>query len=424
MGFVSHLRGIGSGAIYPADAIMNLCPRDGRPVEIVLDLERLSRERGADGWHNPGRADMWRFGGLLPLDADDPDDRRWIVSKGEGHTPLIDMSEDPLARRLGIRLALKQEGWAQPGFGANPTRSFKDRGMAMTVSMARRLGLHRLVVPTQGNAGDSLAHYALAADIEVAVVMPSDTPAPILDGVRALARRHRSISIDLVEGTIREAGARAKAFWIPRGYFSVATFQEPGWRIEGKKTMGLEVAEPAGPGSGWRLPDVVVYPAGGGTGLLGMWKAFSELEGLGLIGSDRPRMIAVQSDATRPLVDAFESGAEDTAACEAGETIAVGLNVPGGVGHFRVLEILRDSDGGAVSVSDEDMGRVMRHYLEARGWWLTPEGAATLAVLPMLRDRGLIAPSERVVAFNTGSAKKYRPLLGRWLGDGDPDDGG
>lgn len=424
MGFVRHLKGIGSGATYPADAIMNLCPEDGRPVEVVLDLDRLREERGADGWYKPGRSDMWRFGGLLPLDIDDPQDRRWIVCKGEGHTPLIDMSEDPLARRLGIRLALKQEGWAQPGFGANPTRSFKDRGMAMTVSMARRLGLERLVVPTQGNAGDSLAEYALAAGLEAAIVMPSDTPAPILDRVAELARRHRSISLDLVEGTIREAGARAKSHWVPRGYFSVATFQEPGWRIEGKKTMGLEVAEPAGRHAGWRLPDVIVYPAGGGTGLLGMWKAFSELEGLGLIGDERPRMIAVQSDATRPLVDAFESGAQDTTSGEAGQTIAVGLNVPGGVGHFRVLQILRDSGGGAVSIADDKMGRLMRHYFEEQGWWLTPEGAATLAVLPDLRDRGLIAPGERVVAFNTGSSKKYRPLLERWLGGHAPVGGG
>lgn len=414
MSFVSHLRGIGSGAEYPADKVMNLCPVDGRPVEMVLDIERLLAERGRTGWYRPGRPSMWRFGGLLPLDPDDACDAAHVVSLGEGHTPLIELADEPLARKAGLRLQLKQEGWPMAGHGANPTRSFKDRGMAVVVSMARRLGLTRLAVPTQGNAGDSLAEYALAAGLEAAVVMPADTPMAIQGRVAALAHRDVRIRLELVEGTIREAGCRVKEAWLPRGYFSVATFQEPGWRIEGKKTLGLELAEPRG-GAGWSLPDVVVYPTGGGTGILGMWKAFGELEALGLVGPERPRIVAVQSAATPPLVRAWEAGAGDIEPGHAGSTRAVGLNVPGGVGHFRVLEILRASGGAAVAVDDAAMEDVVRGYARSRGWWLAPEGAATLAALPRLLDEGLARPGERVVVFNTGSADKYLPDLLPWL---------
>jgi threonine synthase len=191
----------------------------------------------------------------------------------------------------------------------------------------------------------------------------------------------------------------------------VATFQEPGWRIEGKKTLGLELAEPAPGGREWRLPDAVIYPTGGGTGVLGMWKAWAELEALGLIGSARPRMYCVQSEATAPLVRAFESGAADTVAAAAGQTIATGLNVPGGVGHFRVLEIVRESGGAALAVSEGAIAtELTRSWRESRDW-LSPEGAATLAVLPQLLDRGALKRGERVVAVNTGSIEKYLPAL-------------
>lgn len=415
MSFVRHLRGIGSGAVYPADAVMNLCPVDGRPVEMVLDLERLARARPAGAWHDPRRRDMWRFGGLLPLDPADPADAGHIVTLGEGATPLVDVSRWPAARRGGLRLLLKDEGAARPGFGANPTRSFKDRGMAMVVSMARRLGLARLVVPTQGNAGDSLAEYGRAAGIEVAVVMPADTPAAILGRVAALARTDPRVSLDLVEGTIREAGARVRERWVPEGWFSVATFQEPGWRIEGKKTLGLEIAEPRVPGAPWRVPDAIVYPTGGGTGVLGMWKAFAELEALGLIGRERPRIVAVQSEATRPLVDAFAAGRDDTRPGPAGRTLATGLNVPGGVGHFRVLGILRESGGVAVSVAEAAIGDALRAARRELGVALSPEGAACLAALPALLDEGHLRPGDRVVAVNTGAPEKYLPDIRPWL---------
>jgi threonine synthase len=408
---IDHLECTSCGARYPADTLMNLCPADGRPVQIVNDLERLLHEHPGLGWYHPDRRDMWRFGALLPLDIADPGDREHIVTLGEGATPLLGYDDCPAARRGGFRLQVKDEGKAHPGFGANPTQSFKDRGMAMTVSMARRHGLKRLAVPTQGNAGDSLCEYAVAAGLRAVVAMPRDTPLPILGRVAALAQDGDRVALELVDGTIREAGERLKERWIPQGWFSVATFQEPGWRIEGKKTLGLELAEPAEPGGAWSLPDVVVYPTGGGTGVLGMWKAWSELECLGLIGPDRPRMVCVQSEATAPLVRAFEQGLADTAPAAAGKTLAYGLNVPGGVGHFRVLEIIRESGGSAIAVTEAEMESELSAVWRDKGWWICPEGAACLAALPALRDQGMIAGGDRVVVFNTGSLEKYLPEL-------------
>ncbi|NNL95370.1 MAG: threonine synthase, partial [Xanthomonadales bacterium] len=349
MSFISHLRCTGCGAEYPADTVMNLCPADQRPVEIIMDLARLDAEQPDLAWYQPGRKDMWRFGGLLALDINNEKDRRHIVTLGEGYTPLLDYSDHPLALDAGFRLSVKDEGKSHPGFGANPTQSFKDRGMAMTISMARRAGLEKLAVPTQGNAGDSLCEYVNAAGMSAVVAMPDNTPMPILGRVAALAMASERFDLALVKGTIREAGELLKRDWIRRGYFSVATFQEPGWRIDGKKTLGLELAEPAESGSPWQLPDAVIYPTGGGTGVLGMWKAWSELECLGLIDSRRPRMYCVQAEVTTPLVTAFDKGASDTTPADAGDTLAYGMNVPGGVGHFRVLDIIRESGGAALA---------------------------------------------------------------------------
>jgi threonine synthase len=411
MSFVSHLKCIRCGAQYPADKVMNLCPVDGSPVEIVMDLERLASERPMQGWYHPGRNDMWRFGGLLPLDIDDPGDRRHIVSLGEGNTPLLDYNDHPLARQHGFTLLVKDEGKAHPGFGANPTQSFKDRGMAMTISMAHKAGLSKLAVPTQGNAGDSLCEYAYAAGMEAVVAMPDNTPMPILGRVAALAHRSDRFKLELVTGTIREAGALLKEKWLDKGYFSVATFQEPGWRIDGKKTLGLELAEPGKAGTEWTLPDVVIYPTGGGTGVLGMWKAWNELEQLGLIGKQRPKMICVQSENTPPLVNAFNSTATEVAPVAAGETLAYGVNVPGGVGHFKVLDIIRASGGAAIGVAEEDMCHTLTGVWKDKRWWVCPEGAACLAALPRLLGDGLIRKGDKVVAFNTGSLEKYLPDL-------------
>jgi len=409
MSYIRCLRGLGSGQEYPADRLMNLDPIDNRPVEIVLDVERLAHEQPKLAWYHPSRRDMWRFGALLALDVENPEDSRHIVTLGEGHTPLREYADYPLARKLGFRLQVKDEGKAEPGYGANPTQSFKDRGMAMAISMARRFGLNKLVVPTQGNAGDSLLEYALAGGLEAAVIMPFDTPMPIQGRAAALALRNPQVALELVDGTIREAGARMRERFLPQGYFNVATFQEPGWRIEGKKTLGLELAEPAHGETRWSVPDAIVYPTGGGTGMLGMWKAFAELEALGLIGSERPRMICVQSSVTAPLVDAWAQGAADTAAVAAGKTLCFGLNVPGGVGHFKVLEIIRASGGCAVSVEDAAVERALSGVWRDKHWWISPEGAACLAALAPLADRGTLRRGERVVVVNTGSLEKYLP---------------
>ncbi|TXH73414.1 MAG: threonine synthase [Lysobacteraceae bacterium] len=414
MSYVRCLRGLASGIEYPADAPMNLDPSDGRPVEMVLDLERLAAEKPGAAWYDPRRRDLWRFGALMALDITRPDDACHIVALGEGHTPLLDYRDHPVAAKAGLRLQVKDEGRVHPGHGTNPTQSFKDRGMAMVVAQARRLGLARLAVPTQGNAGDSLTHYALAAGLSVVVAMPDDTPMPILGNVAAAALRHPDrVRLELVGPTIREAGAFLKQYYLPQGYFSVATFQEPGWRIEGKKSLGLELAEPVAGETRWSLPDAVIYPTGGGTGVLGMWKAWDELEALGLIDGRRPRMLCVQSESTRPIVHAFESGAEDTAAVEAGQTLSVGLNVPGGVGHFKVLSIIRRSAGAAVAVSEAATSAEFGRLWRDKPWWIGPEGAACLAALPQLLDLGLLRHGERVVVVNTGSAEKYLPRLRR-----------
>jgi threonine synthase len=289
--------------------------------------------------------------------------------------------------------------------------------MAMTVAMARRLGVSRLAIPTQGNAGDSLAEYAVAAGsgMETAIVMPPETDLPVLGRVAALARLHTErVRLDLVPGTIIECGKRVKEHYVARGFFNVATFQEPGWRTEGKKTLGLELAEPAGPRFDerrWQLPDVIVYPTGGGTGVVGMAKAFDELESLGLVGSERPRMVCVQTEATTPIVRAFESGAEDITPLPPGRTIATGLNVAQNPGHINVLRIVRATGGCALAVSDEAIRSVIRDEWRERRFAWSPEGAATMAALPQIADHGIIRPGDRVVLVNTAAAEKYLPSI-------------
>ncbi len=412
MRYVSHLACPTCGATYPKDRVMNLCDRDGRPVQVALDLDRLKAERGGDGGWDPARRDLWRFGGLLPLDVADEADARSIVCLGEGYTPHLDYPH-PWADRLGCRFEVKDEGRPHPGFGANPTLSFKDRGMALTVSMARALGLTRLAVPTQGNAGDALATYALAAGIEAAVVMSPDTDRPVLGNVAALARLHPdAVTLELVAGTIVDCAARIREHYVPRGFFSVATFQEPGWRTEGKKTLGLEMAEPRGDrlaARTWSLPDVILYPTGGGTGVVGMAKAFDELEALGLVGPARPRMVCIQSDATAPIVRAFEAGAADITPLDPGPTVATGLNVAKNVGHINVLKVIRDTGGCAVAVSDAAIRAAIRAEWADRRFAWSPEGAATLAAMPQLADLGMIRPGDRVVLVNTASPEKYLP---------------
>ena len=410
MSYASCLRCTGCGTEYPINEVMNLCLKDNRPVEIIIDTDRILSEKPNLSWCRPDLKSMWRFGSLLPLDISNELDNCNIISLGEGFTPLIPLNDLKIVRKIGFNLFLKDEGQPHPGYGKNPTGSFKDRGISMVVSMAKMLGLKKLAIPTQGNAGDSLAEYALHSGIEVAVAMPDNTPMPILGRVAALEKIYSNVHLELVKGTIREANELLIKKYIPQGFFSTATFQEPGWRIEGKKTLGLELAEPIiGIKENWSLPDVILYPTGGGTGILGMWKAFNELEELGIIDEKRPKIIAIQSESTAPLINAFNNKANDSKPVEAGTTIATGINVPGGVGHFKVLDIIKQSGGAAIAVTEQKIREFMQHIYQSRGIWICPEGAATLVALEPAYDMGLIKPGSQVVAFNTGSFEKYLP---------------
>jgi len=389
---------------------MNLCPEDNRPIELVIDVEKIKHEKPNFSWYRPDIKSMWRFGSLLGLDINNENDLRNIVSLGEGYSPEIPLTNHSLTIKHKFDLFLKDEGQPHKGWGANPTGSFKDRGMSMAISMAKHFGVSKLVVPTQGNAGDSLAEYAMKAGMQSVIIMPDDTPMPILGRVSALAKMRDDIEIELVKGTIKEAAALMKEKYVPLGYFNMATFQEPGWRIDGKKTLGYELAEPEdGVNQPWKLPDVVLYPTGGGTGILGMWKAFNELQALGLIDDRRPKIISVQSEKTAPVVSAYLAGAKDTTMVEPGETIATGLNVPGGVGHFKVLDIIKQSGGTAIAVDEHSIGKNLTAIYKEYGIWICPEGAATIAALDPAIEQGMIKAGDKVVAFNTGSFEKYLP---------------
>jgi threonine synthase len=410
MKYIKHYQCTECEAFYPPDKVMNLCPLDGRPVQMVVDVERINKDYPAMSWYHPHINNMWRFGPLLPFDicSHEPD----VCSLGEGHTPIINISDYALCKHLGLDVYLKEEGQPHAGYGANPTGSFKDRGMAVVTTMARHYGLKKLVVPTQGNAGDSLSEYGAKYGVHVAVIMPDDTPMPILGKVAAYSLQSPGISLDLVKGTIREAAALMKEKYLPKGYFNCATFQEPGWRIEGKKTMGLELAEPwPNLKADWSLPDAILYPAGGGTGILGMWKAFDELQKLGVIDDKRPKIIAVQSAANCPIVTAITQNLPDTIATNGGDTIATGINVPGGVGHKAVLAIIRQSGGGAIAVSEQQIAQHTKQVYQHFGVWICPEGAATVAALTQAKAQGLLKPGQKIVCFNTGSAEKYLPNI-------------
>lgn len=407
MQYIHSLECTECGAKFPATELMNLCPIDGRPVQLKLDIESIKRDYPANSWYHTEIKSMWRFGPLLPFDVKQQSDK--VCSLGEGHTPLIDIAKySPLAE-YGLSLFIKDEGQPYAGFGANPTGSFKDRGMSVVATMARYFGLDKLVVPTQGNAGDSLSEYGVKFGLEVAVIMPNDTPMPILGKVAAYSLIHDLIHLDLVDGTIREAAKLMKEKYLPQGYFNCATFQEPGWRIEGKKTMGLELAEPNILSDQWALPDVIFYPTGGGTGILGMWKAFDELEQLGVIDSKRPKIISVQSENNAPVVNGFNQNLSDSIPTDGGKTLATGLNVPGGVGHKAVLKIIRSSKGAAISVSEDDISLHTKGIFNQFSMWISPEGAAAVAAVEIALKQQLISSSDSIVCFNTGSAEKYFP---------------
>lgn len=316
--------------------------------------------------------------------------RRWrhVFSLGEGATPLLPVPR--LGRRLGLRrLLFKAES-------LNPTGSFKARGMAVAVSRARELGVRRLTVPSAGNAGGALAAYAAAAGLRATVVMPRDAPLSNQVEVRVAGAR-----LELVDGRIDDAGRRSRALAEQTGAFDLSTLREP-YRVEGKKTMGFELAEDLG----WRLPEVVVYPTGGGTGLVGMWKAFAELEALGFIGSVRPRMYAVQAEGCAPLVRAFEAGERFAEPWRDAQTAAAGLRVPAALADFLILDLLRASGGGAIAVPEAGLRSVQRLIGELGGGFASLETAAAVAALPALLERAAIGRDELVVVFDTGAGFK------------------
>jgi len=380
---VTHLECGLCGLEHEARRLHNLCRACGKPLLVRYDLERAKTTltKGSLAWRRP---DLWRYREVLPVENDDN-----IVSLGEGWTPLLRASR--LERRLGIQeLYIKDES-------QNPTQSFKARGMAAAVSMAKELGAKKLAVPSAGNAAGALAAYAARAGLKSFIFMPRDTPrANIVECEQTGAQ------VTLMDGLITDCGAEVGRRKEKEGWFDVSTLKEP-YRVEGKKTLGYELAEQME----WRLPDVIIYPTGGGTGLIGMWKAFDEMERMGWIGSKRPRMVTVQAEGCAPIVRAFEEGNRFADEFPNAATTASGLRVPKAIGDFLILDALRASGGTAVSVTDEELIAATREIGAAEGIFCAPEGAACLPALKKLMETGEINKRESVVLFNTGSGVKY-----------------
>jgi len=380
--FVTHLESALDGTPLPADRLQTL-HRD-RPLWVRYDLDAIGRAVTRDEiLRRP--ATMWRWRELLPV----PDDAS-LVTLGETATPLI--SCDRLGEQFGLRQVwIKDESRL-------PTGSFKSRGLAMAVSMARHFGVRRLAIPTAGNAGGAAAAYAARAGMEVFVFMPDDTPA-----INQYECRLAGAKTFLVDGLITDCGRIVREGKERLGWFDLSTLKEP-YRIEGKKTMGLELAEQFD----WQLPDVILYPTGGGTGLIGMWKAFAELAALGWLSSDRrPRMVAVQSTGCAPIVTAYNAGERFAEPFPSAATIASGIRVPAAVGDFMILDAVRESGGRAIAVDEARIYEWMKLATSLEGISVCPETAACVGALEQLAAEGWIAPAERVVVFNTGAAQKY-----------------
>ncbi len=380
--FVTHLECSMTGERYEADELHGLSSA-GRPLLVRYDLERvtgaLTREALAS---RPN--DMWRWREILPVRrAED------VVSLGEAATPIVSLPT--VGARLDLReLLVKDEGRL-------PTGSFKARGLAMAVSMAKELGVPKIAMPTNGNAGAALAAYASRAGIETIVLCPDDTPEINVREIAAQGAR-----VYRVDGLIDECGAIVAEGAKQGHWFDLSTLKEP-YRIEGKKTMGLELLEQLG----WQVPDVIFYPTGGGTGLIGMWKAFAELEAIGLIGPERPRMVAVQAEGCAPMVKAWQEGEEHAERWQDAHTVAAGIRVPKAVGDFLILRAVRESGGFAIAVPDEAILAAVDEAARRDGLLLCPEGGATLAAAAQALEQGLISRDDRVVLFNCATGLKY-----------------
>jgi threonine synthase len=380
--FVTHLECAATGERYPADQVHNLS-RAGKPLLVRYDLAGVGRALSKDVLR-ARPMDLWRYRELLPVRK-----REHIVSLGEAATPIVAL--DKLAARLGAaELLVKDEGRL-------PTGSFKARGLVMAVSMAKALGITHMAMPTNGNAGAALAAYASRAGIRATVFCPEDTPEVNVSEIAL-----QGAKVYRVNGLIDDCGKIVAEGREKAGWFDVSTLKEP-YRIEGKKTMGLELAEQLG----WEVPDVILYPTGGGTGLIGMWKAFAELEAIGFLGSKRPRMIAVQAAGCAPMVRAFEAGAEHASRWENAHTIASGIRVPQAIGDFLILRAVRESGGFAIAVDDAAITSALEEAAREEGFLLCPEGAATYAAYKTALADGRIRRDERALLFNCATGLKY-----------------
>jgi threonine synthase len=396
--FVTHLECAMTGERYPADEPHNLS-RAGKPLLVRYDLEGVKRALSKDTLARRP-PDLWRYRELLPVRrAQD------IVSLGEAVTPLVELPR--LAAKLGVEdILVKDEGRL-------PTGSFKARGLVMAVSMAKAFGISHMAMPTNGNAGAALAAYASRAGIKATVFCPEDTPEVNVSEIAL-----QGAAVYRVNGLIDDCGKIVAEGRAKVGWFDVSTLKEP-YRIEGKKTMGLELAEQLG----WQVPDAIFYPTGGGTGLIGMWKAFAELEAIGFIGSKRPRMIAVQAAGCAPMVRAWEAGAEHAPRWENAATIAAGIRVPQAIGDFLILRAVRESGGFAVAVSDAAITAALAEVAREEGFLLCPEGAATYAAYTQSLADGRIGRRERAVLFNCATGLKYPlPHVRRTLDRHEPID--
>jgi len=380
--FVTHLECSATGERYPADELHNLS-RAGKPLLVRYDLAGVKKSLSREALAQRPR-DLWRYRELLPVRRIED-----IVSLGEAVTPIVAMPK--LAKMLATtEILVKDESRL-------PTGSFKARGLAMAVSMAKALGVAHMAMPTNGNAGAALAAYASRAGIKTTVFCPQDTPEV---NVREIALQ--GATVYRVNGLIDDCGKIVTQGQAKVGWFDTSTLKEP-YRIEGKKTMGLELAEQLG----WELPDVVLYPTGGGTGLIGMWKAFAELEAIGFIGKKRPRMVAVQAAGCAPIVRAYDAGAEHAPRWEDAQTIAAGIRVPQAIGDFLVLRAVRESAGFAIAVADAAISAAIDEVARAEGLLLCPEGAATYAALKQGIADGRIRRDERALLFNCATGLKY-----------------
>jgi len=383
----SHLECSKCGVKYSKTELHNLSPCCTLPLFPQYDLEKAKSILHKKDLKSR-ESNMWRYGEIMPVEF-----KENIISLGEGWTPLVQ------ANRLGelkgfSNLYLKNES-------INPTGSFKDRGMSVAISKVKEFHLKNIAIPTAGNAGGSAAAYAAKAGQEAFIFMPNDTPKAF-----QVECDQYGANVEMIDGLISDCGKIVAERKEKEGWFDISTLKEP-YRVEGKKTMGYELAEQFN----WELPDAIIYPTGGGTGLIGMWKAFDEMETMGWIGSHRPKMISVQSEGCAPIVDAFDQGLDCAQPFQNPKTSALGLRVPSAVGDFLILNSIRQSEGVALSVTDNELMTGTKQIGSSEGIFSAPEGGATVAALPKLLDRGIIKPNDQIVLFITGSGLKYVDLF-------------